>query len=156
MYRLRALFVLSALALASCATAPTAAKVGSSAAEAEIRQRVDSLLYRYANNDQAGVLAMLDPQRLLILGSNLNEVVRTPDELRAFMSRDFTQWQSAKFTNVRDVDLRTEGALATAYLVFDFSAPGGPTVPIRFCSTWHKVKGEWLLTQSSSVAMMGQ
>ena len=99
---------------------------------------------------------MLDPQRLLILGSNLNEVVHTPDELRAFMSRDFSQWQSTKFTNVRDVDLRTDGALATAYLVFDFSAPGGPTVPIRFCSTWRKANGEWLLTQSSSVVMMGQ
>jgi hypothetical protein len=156
MHALRTLFVISALTLASCATAPTAAKADPSAAEAALRQRVDSLLYRYANNDQPGVLAMLDPQRLLILGSNLNEVVHTPDELRAFMSRDFAQWQSAKFTNVRDVDMRTDGALATAYLVFDFSAPGGPTVPIRFCSTWRKVNGEWLLTQSSSVAMMGQ
>ncbi len=156
MHRLRASFVIFALALAGCATAPTAAKVDQSAAEAEIRQRVDSLLYRYSSNDQAGVVAMLDPQRLLILGSNLNEVVHTPDELRAFMSRDFSQWQSAKFTNVRDVDLRTDGTLGTAYLVFDFSAPGGPTVPIRFCSTWRKVNGEWLLTQSSSVVMMGQ
>jgi hypothetical protein len=156
MHPLRTLFVLSALTLASCDTAPTAANVDSSATEAQIRQRVDSLLYRYANNDQPGVIAMLDPQRLLILGSNPNEVVRTPDELRAFMSRDFSQWETAKFTNIRDVDLRTDGALATAYLVFDFSAPGGPTVPIRFCSTWHKVKGEWLLTQSSSVVMMAQ
>jgi hypothetical protein len=156
MNRLRVSFVIFALALTGCATAPTAAKVDSASADAELRQRVDSLLYRYSNNDQPGVLAMLDPQRLLILGSNLNEVVHTPDELRAFMSRDFAQWQSAKFTNVRDVDLRTDGALATAYLVFDFSAPGAPVVPIRFCSTWRKVKGEWLLTQSATAVMMGQ
>lgn len=156
MLRLPALFAITALAATGCATAPTNSRVSQTAVEAQIRQRVDSLLYRYASNDQPGVLAMLDPERLTILGSNLNEVVRTPDELRNFMSRDFSQWQTAKFTNVRDVDLRTDGALASVYVVFDFSAANGPTVPIRFASTWRNVNGEWLLTQSASSVMMNQ
>jgi hypothetical protein len=155
MSRLRVLFVATAWMLSACTTAPLA-QGDSAAAEKEIRQRVADLLQRYANNDQAGVLAMLDPERLTVFGSNLTEVVRTPQQLEALMNRDFGLWQSATFTHIRDIDTRSDGTLATTYLVFDFSAANGPTVPIRFSSTWRKVKGEWLLTQSASAVMMNQ
>src|SRR6185503_15787280 len=141
------------LALSACAGAP-AAKVDPAAAEKQIMQRVDSLLYRYAGNDQAGVVAMLDPQRFIILGSNLTEVIDTPDKLRDLMSRDFAQWGAAKYADVRSVDVRVSGELATAYFVMTWTVGnGGPTLPIRLCTTWRKVNGEWLLTQSANAVM---
>jgi hypothetical protein len=51
---------------------------------------------------------------------------------------------------VRDFDVRTDGTLATANFVFTFEPASGPKLPIRGTTTWRKVKGEWLLTQSTS------
>jgi len=153
---LKAVCVLSVLLLVSaCASTPPAAKVDRAAAEQEIMKRVDSLLYRYSQNDQPGVLAMLDPDRLTVFGSNLTEIIRSSDQLRGLMTRDFEQWGSASFSDVRDVDVRVEGNLATAYFVLTFSAARGPTLPIRFSTTWRKVNGEWLLTQSANSVMAG-
>ena len=141
------------LLLSACASAPSAVKADPAAAEKQIMQRVDSLLYRYSQNDQAGMLAMLD-QRFVILGSNLAEVIDTPDKLRALMSNDFAQWGAAKYADVRNVDVRVGDDLATAYFVMTWTVGnGGPTLPIRLCTTWHKVNGEWLLTQSANAVM---
>jgi hypothetical protein len=150
------LFATTALALAACASAPQAGRSDPAAVEKEIRQHVDSLLYRYSQNDQPGVLAMLDPTGFTISGSDLSEVVRTPEQLRALMSRDFSQWKSATFSEVRDFDVRADDALATAFLVFTYSVEGGPSMPIRLCTVWRKVDGEWRLTQSSNAVMAPQ
>ena len=141
-----------AISLAACTTAPPIAKADP-AAEAQVLQRVNTLLSRYSSNDQPGVVAMLDPRKLSVFGSNLSEVIHSSDEMRSFMSRDFAQWGGAKFSDVRNTDVRVDGNLATAYFVITFSAANGPTLPIRLCTTWHRVKGEWLLTQSASAVM---
>lgn len=65
----------------------------------------------------------------------------------------FAQWGAAKFTDVRNTDVRVQGDLATAYFVVTFSSANGPTLPIRLCTTWHKVIGQWLLTQSANAVM---
>jgi len=143
------------LALSACSSAPPVMKADPAAAEREIMQRVDSLLYRYSQNDQAGVLAMLDPERFTIFGSAQSEVIHTTEEMRGLMSRDFAQWQTATFSDVRQVDVRSDGTLATAYFTVTFSAGGGPTLPIRLCTTWRKVNGEWLLTQSANAVLPG-
>ncbi|HET9863296.1 MAG TPA: nuclear transport factor 2 family protein [Steroidobacteraceae bacterium] len=149
----RLLLAATMLALAACAITPAATNSRSVAVEQEIRLRVDSLLYRYSQNDQPGVIAMLDPAGFTISGSALREVVRTPDELRALMSRDFSRWKSATFSDVRDFDVRADGSLATAFFVFTYAAEGGPSMPIRLCTVWRKVDGEWLLTQSSNAVL---
>jgi len=142
------------LLVSACATAPPAARVDPAVAEKEIMQRVDALLYRYSQNDQAGMLALLDPQHFTIRGADLPEVIDTPDELRDLMSRGFAQWGASKYADVRDVDVRVGGELATAFFVFNWTlGEGGPTLPIRLHTTWHKVNGEWLLTQSSNVVL---
>ena len=125
-----------------------------SAKDKEILARSYELLNRYQANDQAGVLAMLD-ERFLLQGTNFNENIRTPAELRELMSRDFMQWGSARFFDLREVDVRREGKLATAYFVFTFKAAQGPEVPIRMCTTWVKKRGQWLLTQSSNALPPG-
>jgi len=136
--------------IAGCAAAPPAAKVDPVMAEKAVTQRVDLLLSRYARNDQVGVVAMLDPGRFVMLGTNFNEKMSTPAELRSQMDHDFSAWGSAAFTDVRDMDVRVGSDLATAVFTLTFSAASGPSLPVRLCTTWHKVNGEWMLTQSAS------
>lgn len=133
--------------LAACAT--NTGKVDPKSGE-EVVQRVHLLLDRYARNDQAGVVAMLDPSGITILGTSFEEKIKSPSELRALMDRDFGQWQTAKFTDIRDVDVRSSGSLATVYFIMTWQAGNGPTAPIRMTTTWRKVDGEWLLSQSAS------
>lgn len=133
--------------LAACAT--NTARVDPKSGE-EVVQRVHLLLDRYARNDQAGVVAMLDPSGITILGTSFEEKIRSPSELRALMDRDFSQWQTAKFTDIREVDVRSSGSLATVYFIMTWQAGNGPTAPIRMTTTWRKVDGEWLLSQSAS------
>jgi len=133
--------------LASCAT--NTAKVDPKS-DQEVMQRVQLLLDRYARNDQAGVVAMLDPSGITILGTQFEEKIKSPSDLRALMDRDFSQWKTAKFSDVRDVDVRSDGTLATAFFLMNWQAGEYPAQPIRMTTTWRKVKGEWLLTQSAS------
>ena len=134
--------------LTACAT-PKPAKFDQ-ASEQELIQRVQLLLDRYARNDQAGVVAMLDSERLTILGTSFEEKVKSPSELRSLMDRDFAQWQTARFTDVRDVDVRGDGSLATVYFITTWQAGNGPSIPLRITTTWRKVAGEWMLAQSSN------
>jgi hypothetical protein len=120
--------------------------------------RVEALLDRYAANDQKGVIAMLDPNRITIFGSDLKEVVKTNDAVSRLMTDDFTLWHSAKFSDVRDVDVRMSDRMATTFFVASFYPGGSPNpVPVRFAMTWRNANGEWLLTQSAnSVPTVGQ
>ena len=144
----RFVLVAAVLALGACASAPKV--MNDASAEKEIARRVELLLDRYSRNDQAGVLAMLDPDRFVLLGTNFDEKTTTPAQLRAVMDRDFALWKSATFRDFRDFDVRTDGTLATVNCLFTFEASAGPTITVRSSTTWRKVNGEWLLTQSSN------
>jgi hypothetical protein len=138
------------LLLAACASAPRADKMDPAASEKAVKQRVDLLLSRYSRNDQVGVVAMLDPERFMMLGTNFDERMSSPSQLRSQMDRDFSTWRSVAFTDVRDMDVRVGSDLATAVFTITFAAGSGPSLPVRLCTTWHKVNGEWMLTQSAS------
>ena len=56
---------------------------------------------------------------------------------------------------MREVDIRTSDTLATATFIFTFTTGQGGSIPVRLCTTWHKVNGKWLLTQSASAAAEG-
>ena len=123
----------------------------------QVRSRVELLLERYAANDQDGVVEMLDPSGVTILGTDLGEIIHTPSQLRALMDADFRLWTTAKFTDIRAFDFRSDGTLATAYFVASFSPAGGPSIPIRITTTWRKTNKNWYLTQSSNaVPTVGQ
>jgi hypothetical protein len=149
MRKLSKVLVFAAFCLLTACATPKTAKVDA-ASEKEVMQRVQLLLDRYARNDQAGVVAMLDPAGITMLGTSFDEKIKSPAELRALMERDFAQWQTAKVSDVRDVDVRGDGTLATVYFLMTWQAGDGPGVPIRLTTTWHRVNGEWLLTQSAS------
>jgi hypothetical protein len=138
------------LLLSACASAPPAARSDPAASEKELTQRVNLLLTRYASNDQVGVIAMLDPGKFTLLGTNLGEGAHSASELREFMDRDFAQWKKVEITNVRDMDMRVDGLLATAFFTVSFAAGGGPAMPVKLFTTWHKINGEWMVTQSAS------
>lgn len=143
---------LSIAPLSACTTARVAPPpvMDAQSDEQAVRTRVTDLLARYEANDPAGVIAMLDPVRFTILGSGVNDRVETPEQLRALMSSDFGRWGAARFTDVRDFDLRSDGTLATANFVMSFSVNGSGTIPIRVTTTWRKMDGDWRLTQSTS------
>jgi len=100
---------------------------------------------------------MLDPSGVTVLGTDLGEVVHTPTQLRALMDADFRLWGTARFSDIRDVDFRGNGNLASAFFVVSFSAAGGPPIPIRIDTTWRKQQGTWYLSQSANaVPTVGQ
>jgi hypothetical protein len=144
----RFLAVACVVLLSACATSRVPADPV--AAESAVMHRAQLLMDRYARNDQAGVVAMLDPERVTMLGTSFNEKVTSPAGLRALMDRDFAQWKTASLTDVREADVRIDGNLATAYFVVTFSAEHAPTLPLRMFTTWRRVNGEWLLTQSGT------
>jgi ketosteroid isomerase-like protein len=141
--------------ISACATVPAPSGKSLADEQAHVQARVQELLNKYSANDQAGVAALLDPQ-LTILGSQINEKIRTPEQLKALMTSDFSHWGSARFTNVRDMDVRVGKDLATAYFLMSFQAGENPSIPIRVTTTWHKRAGEWYLTQSANSVMTGQ
>jgi hypothetical protein len=147
---LKVLLVGAALLLSACATSKSATQADATAREQQILARVDLLLERYAKNDQAGVIAMVDTRNFLFLGTDFSEKIRSVAELKSLMDRDFQQWGTANFTDRRDTDVRVEGNLASVYFLFTFSASSGPSLPVRMTTTWRQVNGEWLLTQSSN------
>jgi hypothetical protein len=134
------------------ACASTRSPKSNAAEEARVTARVQELLNKYEANDQAGVVALLD-EKFVILGSSLTEKIRTPEQLKALMARDFSQWGKARFTNVHDLDVRIGADLATAWLVFSFQVGEQPSIPIRLNTTWHERDGQWYLTQSASSVM---
>jgi hypothetical protein len=143
---------LAAVACLLCACASAPSPKSNVAEEARVTARVQELLNKYEANDQAGVIALLDG-KVTILGSALTETIRTPEQLKALMSRDFAQWGKARFTNVHDMDVRVGKDLATAWLVFSFQVVEQPSIPIRLTTTWRKRDGEWYLTQSANSVM---
>lgn len=139
--------------LSACATNPSTRFAA--AEEAHVAARVQELLNKYQANDQAGVAALLDSQ-LLVLGSSITEKIHTSEQLKSLMASDFRSWGKARFSDVRDMDVRIGSDLATAYFLMSFQAGDNPSIPIRVTTTWRKRKGEWFLTQSANTVMSGR
>jgi hypothetical protein len=150
MFTARWLPLAAACLISACATTPSPEVAARE--EARVTARVQELLNKYETNDQAGVIALLDT-KITILGSALTESIRTPDELKALMSKDFAQWGKTRFTDVRNMDVRVGADLATAWFLFSFQVGDQPSIPIRLATTWHKRDGEWYLTQSANSVM---
>jgi len=144
----------AACLISACATAPAPSAKSIADEQAHVQARVQDLLNKYASNDQAGVIALLD-SHFLMLGSQVSEKITTPEQLKSLMTSDFNQWGSARISSIRDMDVRVGSDLATAYFLMSFQAGENPSIPIRVTMTWHERDGEWYLTQSANSVMMG-
>jgi hypothetical protein len=127
-------------------TAAAPAQAGR-AEKARIETRVRALLGAYAANNQAAVLALLDPEAFSIYGSDLSEAVTDAAGLEQMMKDDFQLWGSARFGDISAIDVRQSKDLATAFFHVPFFVGNRPPVIVRVSSVWRKVKGTWLLTQ---------
>lgn len=112
--------------------------------------RIKELLSAYTANRPDQVLAMLDPKGWVIFGSDVEEIVRSNAALLEMMKADFMLWKTAAITNLRDLNIQTDGTQASAMFHVDFSAGGRPPVPVRFCTTWHRVNGVWMVSQCAN------
>lgn len=134
-----------AIALACPAAAATRPE-----ADASVVSAVHTLLDRYAANDQKAVVALLDPKGFVIYGSDVAEKVDSAAGLVELMDADFRLWGTARFGELQDLSVRTDGSLATAYFHVPFSAGGRAPVLVRFSTTWRKTHGAWRLSQSAN------
>lgn len=112
--------------------------------------RIQALLSAYAANRSDQVLAMLDPQGWVVFGSDVAEIVRSNSALLEMMQADFALWKTAAISNIRDLNIQTDGTLASAMFHVDFSAGGRPPIPVRFCTTWRQIEGTWMLSQCAN------
>lgn len=141
--------------LIACSSLPASTPSGD--AQFEVMTRAHQLLERYSANDPAGVIELIDKQQFTVFGSDLKEVVHSSEQLQELMRADFALWGTAKMSDLRDVDFRTDGRFATAFFTVSFQAGGMPPLPVRMATTWIKRNGEWRLTQSAnSVPTQGQ
>ncbi len=147
MLALRRSLIVAALSLSACSSAFAVRRESD---ERAVRARVSELLTSYAANDQDAVARMLDPQGFTFYGSDLAELVHSEPELRQLMKDDFTLWQSARFGQPRDLDVRVSDDLAAAFFNVDFFVRGGPAVPVRLGTLWRKAGGIWRLTMSAN------
>ncbi len=149
------LSLLLAVNLVACASLPTPKE--SKEIQSEVMARASQLLERYAANDPAGVIELIDKQEFTMFGTDIKEVVHSNEQLQELMRADFALWYTARISDIRDVDFRTDGRLATAFFTVSFEAGGMLPIPVRIATTWIKRNGEWFLTQSAnSVPTQGQ
>jgi ketosteroid isomerase-like protein len=116
----------------------------------DLEGRIQELLSAYAANRSAQVVAMLDTKGWVVFGSDVAEIVRSNSALLEMMRADFALWKTATFANIRDLNIQTDGALASAMFHVDFSAGGRPPIPVRFCTTWRQIQGTWMLSQCAN------
>jgi ketosteroid isomerase-like protein len=137
--------------LAALAAPPSPGRAQDADARRQVEDSVAALLAAYAADDPDKVLSMLDARGFVVYGSDAAEVVRTPAELRQLMADDFALWQTASFGTPANLDIRVEGAMASAFFDVPFSAGGRPPLTVRFATTWHRDGDAWHLVQSANV-----
>jgi ketosteroid isomerase-like protein len=137
--------------LAALAAPPSPGRAQDADARRQVEDSVAALLAAYAADDPDKVLSMLDARGFVVYGSDAAEVVRTPAELRQLMADDFALWQTASFGTPANLDIRVEGAMASAFFDVPFSAGGRPPLTVRFATTWHRDGDAWRLVQSANV-----
>lgn len=114
---------------------------------------VERLLSAYSAKNLEQVDAQMRHDEILVLGSDLSEVARTPEDVSALMKADFRLWGEARFGAPRFMDCRMQPDLATAAFdaPFEMQRNNGSrmSVTVRFLTVWTRdTGGRWLLTQS--------
>jgi hypothetical protein len=116
----------------------------------DIKIRIQELLSAYAANRPDQVTAMFDPKGWVVFGSDVEEIVRSNSALLEMIQADFALWKTAEFSGIRDLEIQSDGVLASAMFHVDFSAGGRTPIPVRFCTTWRKLQKEWMLSQCAN------
>ncbi|MBV8489511.1 MAG: DUF4440 domain-containing protein [Candidatus Eremiobacteraeota bacterium] len=122
--------------------------------DAALMPSINQLLNAYSAKDVDGVLAML-ASPAAVYGSAEKEVYTTPDGFATLLSSDYRQWDSSRFGEPFNMNVRTFGDTATAFFdaPFTMNIHGQVvTVTIRFATVWVLQKGQWRLAQIANFA----
>jgi hypothetical protein len=145
------------IALLIGALAPSAARAQPQApaqddvARRQVEASIEALLAAYAADKPDQVLSMMDSRGFVLYGSDVDEIVRAPAQLRQLMADDFALWKTASFGTPANLDVRIDGTMAGAFFDVPFSPGGAPPVTVRFATTWHRDGDRWLLVQGANV-----
>ncbi|MDR3528250.1 MAG: nuclear transport factor 2 family protein [Rhizomicrobium sp.] len=123
----------------------------------ELQSTVASYLNSYAIGDRAAVLGALDPD-VRSYGSDVAEVFSGKDAVAKMFDEDMKLWgATAKFGEMHNVSIVSEGALETIFFDVPFSVAGRPPVQVRVAMVWRSGAQGWKLVQSSNtVPTVGQ
>ncbi len=127
--------------------------VTSVAQQADVNSSIHSFLDSYVKGDRETVLRSVD-ENTTVFGSDVDEVFHGRSAFESMLENDTLLWGGkAHFGEMRDVSVAKCGDIQTIFFNTEFAVGDQPPVPLRFCMVWRKVKGRWLLVQSSSAVV---
>ncbi|MES1199849.1 MAG: nuclear transport factor 2 family protein [Pseudomonadota bacterium] len=129
------------------------------AADDDLRTAVRAFLDAYASKNIDALMAMLDPEGILVIGADAAEVVTTPAAARDLLEADYRLFEHSAFRDFRGFNMRREGRGASVFLEVPWSRlnPGEPDFLLRFAQFWVRRHDGWKLAQSlNAVATQGQ
>ena len=118
----------------------------------DITEQTRVFLDAYARGDRATVISMIDPERITVFGSDLEEVFRGKAAVEKMLGDDLRLWKgSARIFDMQHVSVFQEGSFASIFFDAWFQVAGAKPVPVRFSMVWRRARKDWKLVQSSNV-----
>jgi hypothetical protein len=119
----------------------------------DVTSQTRTLLDAYAQEDQKIVLAAVDDQTV-IYGSDATEVFHGVASIQVMLANDARLWSgTAHIGEMQNVTVVKQGNLESIFFQALFTVGNRPAVPVRFCMTWRRTGGRWLLLQSSNAVV---
>jgi hypothetical protein len=119
----------------------------------DVKTQTRTLLDAYAREDQKTVLASID-DRTVMYGSDATEVFHGVASIQAMLSNDARLWSgTAHIGEMQNITVVRQGNLESIFFQAPFTVGNRPAVPVRFCMTWRRTGGRWLLLQSSNAVV---
>ena len=119
----------------------------------DVKTQTRTLLDAYAREDQKIVLAAVDDQTVMY-GSDATEVFHGVASIQVMLANDARLWSgTAHIGEMQNVTVVKQGNLESIFFQALFTVGNRPAVPVRFCMTWRRTGGRWLLLQSSNAVV---
>ncbi len=119
----------------------------------DVTSQTRTLLDAYAREDQKIVLAAVDDQTVMY-GSDATEVFHGVASIQVMLANDARLWSgTAHIGEMQNVTVVKQGNLESIFFQALFTVGNRPAVPVRFCMTWRRTGGRWLLLQSSNAVV---
>jgi ketosteroid isomerase-like protein len=141
--------LLSALLISACLSL----SVPLHASTPDIQSQTRTFLDAYAREDAKTVLGSVDNETV-VYGSDVSEVFRGLDSIRAMLSNDARLWSgTAHIGEMQNVTVMRQGNLESIFFQAPFTVGARPPVPVRFCMIWRHTGKHWVLLQSSNAVV---
>ncbi len=126
----------------------------------ELQQQIVSFLDTYRRKDVAGVLALCDPETILVMGTDASEVCTSPQSVQRLLELDFQLWDRAEWGEFHHFFSYRAGEIATTFFDIPFTtrtADQSRITLVRFAMIWRSTSNGWRVVQSlNTVPTVGQ